>query len=154
MLLNVVHFVTNLSLLPRATFRVLLAIKSSVLSPNWPLPTAFYWRQGSNCYNALEISGGTFYQIQTEYWTLWCITQIQIILTFELVKCHLRPRSSWLSLLQILHIDLLAYTSLFSMFAGLPIFFILDWKTREFDLNFASQKCYFLLTQLVFLCFW
>ena len=33
-LLNVVHFVTNLSLLPRATFRVLPAINSSVLSPN------------------------------------------------------------------------------------------------------------------------
>ena len=44
---------------------------------------------------------------------------------FELVKCHLRHPSSWLSLLQILHIDLLAYTSLFSMFAGLAIFFIL-----------------------------
>ena len=31
---NVVHFVTNLSLLPRATFRVLPAINLSVLSPN------------------------------------------------------------------------------------------------------------------------
>ena len=39
------------------------------------------------------------------------------------------------------------------MFAGLAIFFILTWKTREFDLNFASQKFYFLLNQLVFLCF-
>ena len=47
------------------------------------------------------------------------------IMTFEIVKCHLGPRSSWLSLPQILHIDLLAYTSLFSMFAGLAIFFIL-----------------------------
>ena len=45
------------------------------------------------------------------------------LLTFELVKCHQKPRSSWLSLLHILHIDLLAYTSLFSMFAGLAIFF-------------------------------
>ena len=33
-LLNVVHFVTDMSLLPRATFRVLPAINSSVLSPN------------------------------------------------------------------------------------------------------------------------
>ena len=39
------------------------------------------------------------------------------------------------------------------MFAGLAIFFILTWKTREFDLNFAYQKFYFLLKQLVFLCF-
>ena len=39
------------------------------------------------------------------------------------------------------------------MFAGLAIFFILTWKTREFDLNFASQKFYFLLNQLAFLCF-
>ena len=39
------------------------------------------------------------------------------------------------------------------MFAGLAIFFILTWKTREFDLNFAYQKFYFLLNQLVFLCF-
>ena len=38
------------------------------------------------------------------------------------------------------------------MFAGLAIFFILTWKTREFDLNFASQKFYFLLNQLVLLC--
>ena len=30
------------------------------------------------------------------------------------------------------------------MSAGLAIFFILTWKTREFDLNFASQKLYFL----------
>ena len=70
------------------------------------------------------------------------------------MQCHQRPRSSWLSLLQILYIDLLAYTSLFSMFAGLAIFFnILTWKTREFDLNFAYQKFYSLLNQLVFLCF-
>ena len=41
MLLNVVHFLKNLSLLPRATFRVLPAINSSVLSPNWRLSTAF-----------------------------------------------------------------------------------------------------------------
>ena len=33
-LLNVVHFLTNLSLLPRATFRVLAAINSSVLNRN------------------------------------------------------------------------------------------------------------------------
>ena len=39
------------------------------------------------------------------------------------------------------------------MFAGLAIFFILTWKTREFNLNFAYQKFYFLLNQLVFLCF-
>ena len=39
------------------------------------------------------------------------------------------------------------------MFSGLAIFFIFAWKTREFDLNFASQKFYFLLNQLVFLCF-
>ena len=39
------------------------------------------------------------------------------------------------------------------MFAGRAIFFILTWKTREFDLNFASQKFYFLLNQLAFLCF-
>ena len=41
------------------------------------------------------------------------------------------------------------------MFAGLAIFFILTWKTREFEfeLNFACQKLYFLLNQLVFLCF-
>ena len=40
------------------------------------------------------------------------------------------------------------------MFAGLAIFFnILTWKTREFDLNFAYQKFYSLLNQLVFLCF-
>ena len=70
-------------------------------------------------------------------------------MTFELVKCYLRPRSSWLSLLQILHIDPLAYTSLFSMFAGLAIFFILSRKTREFDLNFPSQEFYFLLNQHV-----
>ena len=36
---------------------------------------------------------------------------------------------------------------LFSMFAGLAIFFILTWKAREFDLNLASQKFYFLLNQ-------
>ena len=39
------------------------------------------------------------------------------------------------------------------MFAGLAIFFLLTWKTLEFDLNFASQKFYILLNQLVFLCF-
>ena len=39
------------------------------------------------------------------------------------------------------------------MFAGLAIFFILPWKTCEFYLNFAYQKFYFLLNQLVFLCF-
>ena len=38
------------------------------------------------------------------------------------------------------------------MFAGLAIFFILTWKTREFDLNFAYQKLYFLLNELVLLC--
>ena len=54
-----------------------------------------------------------------------CTTQIQIIMTFEPMKYHQRPRSSWLSLLQILNIDLLTYTSLFSMFADLAIFFIL-----------------------------
>ena len=37
------------------------------------------------------------------------------------------------------------------MFAGLAIFFILTWKTREFDLNFAHQNFYFLLNQLVLL---
>ena len=63
---------------------------------------------------------------------------------------HQRPWSSWLSLLQILQIDLLAYTGLFSFFAGLEIFFILTWKTREFDLNFAYEKFYFLLNQLLF----
>ena len=39
------------------------------------------------------------------------------------------------------------------MFAGLAILFILTWKTREFDLNFAYQKFYSLLNQLVFLWF-
>ena len=39
------------------------------------------------------------------------------------------------------------------MFAGLAIFFIVTWKTREFDLNFPSQKFYFSSNQLVFLCF-
>ena len=74
-------------------------------------------------------------------------------MTLELMKCHQRPWSSWLSLLQILQIDLLAYTGLFSVFAGLAIFFILTWKTREFDLNFAFEKFYFLLNQLLVLCF-
>ena len=37
------------------------------------------------------------------------------------------------------------------MFAGLAIFSLLTWKTRQFDLNFA--KFYFLLNQLLFLCF-
>ena len=39
------------------------------------------------------------------------------------------------------------------MFVGLAIFFILTWKTCEFELNFAYQKFYFLLNQLVFLHF-
>ena len=39
------------------------------------------------------------------------------------------------------------------MFAGLAIFSILTWKIREFDLNFAYEKIYFLLNQLLFLCF-
>ena len=39
------------------------------------------------------------------------------------------------------------------MFSGLAIFFILTWKTCEFYLNFAYQKLYFSLNQLVFLCF-
>ena len=69
------------------------------------------------------------------------------------MKCHQRPWGSWLSLLQILQIDLLADTGLFSMFAGLAIFSILTWKIREFDLNFAYEKIYFLLNQLLFLCF-
>ena len=39
------------------------------------------------------------------------------------------------------------------MFAGLAIFLILTWKRREFHVSFASQKVYFLIDQLVFLCF-
>ena len=39
------------------------------------------------------------------------------------------------------------------MSVGLAIFFILTWKTREFDLNFAYETFYFLLNQLLFLCF-
>ena len=38
----------------------------------------------------------------------------------------------------------------FLSFTGLAIFFILPWKTREFDLNFAYEKFYFLLNQLLF----
>ena len=58
-----------------------------------------------------------------------------------------------MSLLQILPIDLLTYTGLFFMSVGLAIFFILTCKTREFDLNFAYETFYFLLNQLLFLCF-
>ena len=39
------------------------------------------------------------------------------------------------------------------MFAGLAIFFILTWKTRGFDLNFAYENVCFLQSQLLLLCF-
>ena len=44
----IVHFVTNLSLLPRATIRVFPVINWSFLSPNQRLSTVFYSPQGSN----------------------------------------------------------------------------------------------------------
>ena len=37
--------------------------------------------------------------------------------------------------------------------SGLAILFILTWKSREFHLNFAYEKLYFLLNQLLFLCY-
>ena len=52
------------------------------------------------------------------------------------------PPETLISLPQMLQIDLLAYTSLFFMFAGLAIFLLLTWKTCEFDLNFAYEKFY------------
>ena len=72
-------------------------------------------------------------------------------MTFEPMKYHQRPRSSWLSLLHILHIDLLAYTSLFSVCRSSNFLYIDLKETREFDLSFASQRFYCLLNQLVFL---
>ena len=121
-----------------------------------------FWYVNNSCVNTvrphfpwsiLYIFTGIYYLFKIFYMYIYVLHKSKL-LTFELVKCHQKPRSSWLSLLHILHIDLLAYTSLFSMFAGLAIFFIRHVNDTWIWTEFCSSKILLFIKPTGVLMFW